>query len=69
MQEQLSRCTNALEDRMSEKGLNIASLSHPCDRGIPFIDVHGCTNALEDRMSEKGLNIKKPAIKQAFNGQ
>jgi hypothetical protein len=42
---------------MSERGLNNVTLSHPCDRGIPFVDVHGCTNALKDRMSERGLNI------------
>jgi hypothetical protein len=28
---------NALQVRMSEKGLNIAIISYPCDRKIPFI--------------------------------
>lgn len=55
----VDRHTNALKDRMSEKGLNMDAPSHPCDRVIPFIDVYGHTNALKGTMSEKGLNIKR----------
>jgi hypothetical protein len=41
--------------------MNIFALSHPCDRDIPFIDVHGCTNVVKPWMARNDLNIKKPA--------
>ena len=44
---------------MAKSGLNMLALSHPCDRDIPFIDIHGYTNAMEPRMAKSGLNIKK----------
>jgi len=33
----VNEVTNALQDRMSEKDLNMVTLSHPCDRNIPFL--------------------------------
>jgi hypothetical protein len=45
---------------MAKSGLNMDAPSHPRDRDIPFIDVHGCTNAVKPWMAKSGLNIKMP---------
>ena len=57
MQEQLSTDTNALKDRMPEKGLNIAALSHDMQGNINVVMPWMAKNDPCDRRIPFVLNI------------